>query len=371
MTVRKSDAAICELRATLTDIVLAPDAVAGLSGARLDLALRLARRARLLGRLAAKLAEAGLLERLPGVARDQLAAALAMAESRERVARWEMECLARALEDMPAAPLIALKGCAYLLLGLPNTAGRVFADVDLLTEESRLADIERRLNERGWRSQPLQPYDQRYYRRWTHELPPLIHVEREVEVDLHHNVVPRTARLKPDPHLLVENSRELPGSGYRVLADEDIVLHAMVHLMFDSDLADNLRDLVDIHDLLTHFSRSDEGFWDRLSSRAAKLDLARPAFYSLRYCKKFLRTPVPAEVIDARAGWAPPGPVLALMDRLVPHALYPQHPDTPRRAIETSRLLLYMRSHWLRMPPWLLAYHLAYKFVRNRFHTSK
>lgn len=58
---------------------------------------------------------------------------------------------------------------------------------------------------------------------------------------------------------------------------------------------------------------------------------------------------------------APPPPVRALMDRLVPLALFPEHPDFPRRRAARARLLVCVRSHWLRMPPLLLARHLGCK----------
>ena len=100
-----------------------------------------------------------------------------------------------------------MKGCAYLLAGLPHAEGRQFADVDLLVPESRLGEVEARLRDNGWQTAELTPYDERYYREWTHELPPLTHAERDVEVDLHHNVQMRTSRLKPDAHLLLTASR--------------------------------------------------------------------------------------------------------------------------------------------------------------------
>jgi hypothetical protein len=189
------------------------------------------------------------------------------------------------------------------LLDLPNAAGRVFADVDLMTTEQRLPDVEARLNARGWRTATLTPYDQNYYRNWTHELPPLVHEEREMEIDLHHNVLPRTARQKPDALKLIERSRRLSDSSrYRVLADEDIVLHAMTHLMSADDLADKLRELVDIGDLLAHFSTHDNSFWTRLIERAPEMDLQRPVYYSLRYLRLLLGTDLPGAVLDeARA----------------------------------------------------------------------
>ena len=144
------------------------------------------------------------------------------------------------------------------------------------------------------------------------------------------------------------------------------MLHAMTHLMFDSDLADKLRDLVDVADLLEHFSAASGGFWDKLIERAAELDLERPAYYSLRYCQRFLGTELPESVLDALAQWSPLSPVRALMDALAERALFPLHPDRPSRWARLSRLLLYMRSHWIRMPPWLLTYHLTVKFLRTR-----
>jgi len=268
-------------------------------------------------------------------------------------------------------PLIAMKGCAYLLLDLPNCRGRVFADVDLMTHERELGRLEARLNEHGWRTASLTPYDDNYYRKWTHELPPLTHAEREIEVDLHHNVLPRTARLKPDGDKLMQGSRAVAGSRYRVLADEDMVLHAMTHLMFGDDLADKIRELVDISDLLEYFSSRDAGFWERLIERAGELDLQRPAFYALRYAHRLLEARIPEAVLLESKAWAPPRFMVLLMDRLAPRALYPQHPDEHSRMTSFARFLLYLRSHWIRMPPWLLGYHLAYKFLVTRLALGK
>ena len=81
----------------------------------------------------------------------------------------------------------------------------------------------------------------------------MMHVEREVEIDLHHNVLPRTARLKPKSKDLLDGVQDDSGSRFAVLSNEDIVLHAMTHLMFNDEMAGKLRDLVDIDVLLRHF----------------------------------------------------------------------------------------------------------------------
>jgi hypothetical protein len=336
------------------------------SPGELDFTIRVMRRGQLLGRLAWQLREAGLLESLPRVAQDALSGALAITESRARVAVWELNRIAWALADEPAVPLVAIKGCAYLLAGLPNAPGRLFADVDLLAPESSLGGIESRLIARDWRATELTPYDENYYRVWTHELPPFTHAEREVEVDLHHNIVMRTARVRPDAGLLIAQSRALPNSRFRVLAPIDMVLHAMTHLFHGSEMEDSIRELVDIHDLLRHFGNSEPGFWDGFWRRARELDLTRPAFYGLRYARRVLGTPVPDTLISASAVDAPPSWIVALMDRLVPAALFPRHPDRSPRGAGLARSLLYVRSHWVRMPALMLAKHLAYKlYVRN------
>jgi hypothetical protein len=136
----------------------------------------------------------------------------------------------------------------------------------------------------------------------------------------------------------------------------------MAHLMFNSDMADAVRELVDIDDLLRYFSSRRSDFWNQLLTRAEQLDLRRPAYYALRYTSQLLGTPVPPHVQKRIAEGAPPAIVIWLMDRIVPKALFPQHPDFPSRSADLARLLLYMRAHWISMPPLLLTRHLTYKF---------
>ncbi len=190
------------------------------------------------------------------------------------------------------------------------------------------------------------------------------HRERETEVDLHHNIVPRTARLKIDPAPLLAAARPVGGSRLRVLAPHDMVLHSAVHLFHDGDMVNGLRELVDIDDLLRHFGQQ-AGFWDALVPRATALGVSRPLFYGLHYCRKLLETPIPEDVMAAAASAAPQTIILAVMDRLVPAALLPQHPDLPRRTTAFARWLLFVRSHYLRMPMRLLIPHLTRKAWRR------
>jgi hypothetical protein len=145
-----------------------------------------------------------------------------------------------------------------------------------------------------------------------------------------------------------------------------MVLHSAAHLFHDGDLRLSLRDLVDMADLLRQFERSERDFWPRLTSRAAELNLGRPLFYALRYCRDLLRVAVPDSVSSAAANYAPPLPIIEAMDRMVPRALVPGSLDGA--ADRSAAMLLYIRSHWLRMPPWLLARHLTHQTIARFQH---
>jgi hypothetical protein len=63
----------------------------------------------------------------------------------------------------------------------------------------------------------MDPYDERYYREWIHELPPLRFPGRFLELDLHHTILPLTGRIQPDSAALLEASNPVEGTGFRVL----------------------------------------------------------------------------------------------------------------------------------------------------------
>ncbi|MFQ6017086.1 MAG: nucleotidyltransferase family protein [Kiloniellaceae bacterium] len=325
--------------------------------------LRQARRARVLSRFALAARDRGLIARLPDKVRQHFAAASVIAANHDRAVRWEINRIERALADL-AIPILLLKGAAYVAARLPPARGRLVSDIDIMVPEDALDAVRTALQRHGWEQMKLDPYDQRYYRLWMHELPPLRHRERQTVVDVHHTILPKTSRLKPDPQKLWHAARGLERPPLYTLGPADMVLHSAAHLFHDSDLNLGIRDVTDIGDLLQHFAAED-GFWQALVPRARELDLARPLFYALRYTTRLLGTPVSQDVMRAAQAAAPSGPVLAVMDRLAPRVLLPDHPDRPSRRTGEAALLLFIRSHWLRMPPVLLAAHLTRKALRR------
>jgi hypothetical protein len=147
-----------------------------------------------------------------------------------------------------------------------------------------------------------------------------------------------------------------------------MVLHSAAHAFHDGEIRLAIRDLADIHDLLVHFG-TDMAFWDNLTPRGRELDLSRPLYYALRYARLLLGTAVPDVVVADLAATGPSRPVIAAMDRLVPGVLVPGDPDHPPRSGSRATLLLYIRSHWLKMPPLLLTTHLIRKFFNRNLPT--
>lgn len=324
-----------------------------------------ARNARLLGTLGFRFHEQGVLQKFPEDIQAQIRAEGAIVVENQRALRWEVNRVLHALKKTDE-DVILLKGAAYIFAGLPPATGRTASDVDILVPKAHIGDVERALIEHGWESMKLDAYDQRYYRTWMHEIPPLCHRDRDVVVDVHHTILPETGRLHPDANELIESAVAIEGERLKVLAAEDMVLHSAAHLFQDGELNGGLRDLVDLDRLLRHFG-ADAAFGAALIERARTMDLERPLFYALRYCERWLETPVP----DSSSLETPSAATVSVMDALTSRALMPDGWEPQPLAKQWARWLLYIRSHWLRMPPILLVRHLAIKaWMRARPEAS-
>jgi len=340
-----------------------PQRLAGFTLVEWDLVLRQAAVANLTAGLCHLAEEAGLLGRIAPQAREHLTWARTVGERHRQAVRFEVGEIRRALAGLDV-PLILLKGAAYTLASLPPAPGRLFSDIDILVPRERLAEVEAALMLHGWAASGHDAYDQRYYREWMHELPPMQHVKRQSMIDVHHAILPETAAARPDPALLRASAVAMAGQGdLRVLAPVDMVLHSAVHLFYDGEFDHGLRDLVDIHRLLGEFGKM-PGFWDALPVRARALQLERPLFYALRYADMLLGTGSAANM-DSAAGAAqldrPNRPQLVLMDFLFRRALLPSHASCADAYTGIAHFLLYIRGNWLRMPFFLLARHLFHK----------
>jgi hypothetical protein len=350
-------------RALLVDVLRAPALASALAPRQWEVLLRQARSAGLHGALPFLLEDAGV--DVPAAPRAHLDWMRAVALRHRDNMRNEVRLIAQALGG--AAPLVLLKGAAYLMAGLGTARGRLFGDVDILVPKTALPEVERALVLQGWATTHHDAYDQRYYREWMHELPPLEHMHRGTAIDVHHAILPETAALRPDPVRL--RSAAVPVSWpvgmvgdcpLYTLAPQDMVLHSALHLFWDGEFDHGLRDLFDLHRLLAEFG-AQAGFWEALPGRARELELELPLFYALRYTARLLGTPVPEQVSASLAGAAPGRLRLAWLDALFMRALMPMNPSCASKFDAPVRFALYVRGNWLRMPPLLLARHLFHK----------
>ena len=212
----------------------------------------------------------------------------------------------------------------------------------------------------GWASASNNAYDERYYRQWMHELPPMVQLRRQTNLDLHHNLLPLTARIQtPSAPLLTaaEPLAEFPRFSLPCALDQ--VLHSATHLLHEGEWGHGLRDLVDLDSLLRP-QAAQAGFWDALLARAAVLSLGRPLFYALSLCRRWLQTPVPDTVL-ARCPDRPGALTRRVMDALLRRALTGAHRGSLAPGTRAAEFVLYLRSHYLRMPLHLLLPHLLVK----------
>lgn len=295
--------------------------------------IAMARAEQMLGTLAHRLE--GLA--VPHTVARLLADARASAAQGRILALWEAEAARRALAPT-GVPVVLLKGTAFVAAGLKAGEGRSIGDLDILVPRAALDAVEAALLEAGWEWVKPDPYDDAYYRQWMHELPPLIHRERDRMIDVHHTILPLTARIRPDAPGLLAASVPVEG-GLRTLSANDMIVHAAAHLFADGDLAGGMRNVWDVHCLVA------EADITGLTERAAHHGLARETARALRLAAALYGEGARLNPADhaylrrltARDGWG--------------------RPTRP-----ATRLAFYVRSHWLRMPPAMLARHLWTKW---------
>lgn len=331
----------------LVDALRAPESVSRLDAVGWTSLLAAARAEQLIASLADRVEG----QPMPGSVSAILADARRSAEQGKIQALWEAEMARRALASL-GIPVILLKGTAFAAAGLAAGTGRFIGDLDILVPREAFNKVERALLAAGWEWVKDDPYDSHYYRTWMHELPPLIHRDRDWMIDVHHTILPPTARPKPDAARLIADSIALP-NGLRMLSPPDMIVHAAAHLFADGDLAGGLRNLWDIDRLLRQFGE-DTDFWAKLARHSHHHDLEKPLSRALRLSSHLYGTPIRQAGGDDR---------IKLSDRLYLRRLLARD-GWGRATRKLTRFAFYVRSHWIRMPPQLLARHLLIKARR-------
>lgn len=371
---------------TTVELLLAyrdPVAAAELPPAAWSRILGAARRGRCAGHLRTRLVMAEVLPSLPPEVRGQFQSIDVLVRERRHLVRWELGELAQVFRNS-GLQVVALKGAAYELQGRALAAGRMVGDIDLMVSAAQLAHAEAILKTQGWRAGTIDAYDEQYYRRWAHEIPPLRHPSRELEVDLHHALTPAMTGRG------IDTARVMSGAvscrGFLVLDPLDQIIHCAVHTFKDSDLAMRLREVMDF-DLLVreHLDGVDERgraeFSAALLDRADALGAGDAVRWAAHYAARWLDTPIvpssPGDGVDAvkarrlARAWCVPAWRCWWMDALVPSAMLPGELQEPGPVARLSQTVLLARYHLKRMPLVRLVPHLARKAWQRVLQRSR
>ncbi|AHK78090.1 hypothetical protein M911_01455 [Ectothiorhodospira haloalkaliphila] len=340
-------------------VLKAPDLACDLDLNEWDLLIRQARVSRLLGSLAIGINEAGVWQQISEGPRRHLDWARRISQTYHAELEWELSCIEDALGGL-GAPVVLLKGAAYHVEGLKVSAGRMFSDVDILVDRGRLNAVEACLMMRGWVNSHHDPYDQRYYREWMHELPPMQHIKRGTTLDVHHSILPPTARLKTDPQRLIDASVNVDRGLFRVLMPEDMFLHSATHLFFsEGEMMHGSRDLWDLYRMAEEFGHDD--FWERIQSRAMELGLTEPLVLAVHFLDSLLEAPLPEDLVTWAEASFPNGLGGMLLRSSLQSGLAVRDSHEKTLAETLKEWFLIVRGHQEKMPTPLLMKHLSRK----------
>ncbi|MBC9030901.1 nucleotidyltransferase family protein [Sphingomonas sp. JC676] len=354
----------------LAAVLREPVRVESLTGPEWTALFAVARAEQLIGTLAHRIDGLAMPDAAARLVRD----AIASAEQGRTAALWEAEMARRALAGLDM-PVVLLKGTAYAAAGLSPSQGRAIGDLDILVPRERIEEAETALLAAGWEWVKPDPYDDAYYRQWMHELPPLIHRDRDKMIDVHHTILPLTARITPDAAGLISASimlesglpvwehrhadSDMPARGMCILRPEDMVIHAVAHLIADGDLAGGMRNLWDIDRLVREFSERDEDFCLNVYEEAWPHGLLPAVVRAFRLAAALYGTPVKGYTSPIRVSLVSQRSDALFVRRLT------ARDGWGRSTRKFTQLGFYIRSHWLRMPPLMLARHLWTKWRKG------
>lgn len=332
---------------TFVDLLAGRREATALAPREWDGVIGVARSEAMLATLAHRLKDANLPPSVAALFADQRAAA-AVAQQQ---ALWEAEMARRALAPL-GIEFVLLKGAAYAAAGMACAAGRQIGDLDILVLASDIRRAENALLNAGWEWVKSDPYDDFYYREHMHELPPLIHKQRDRVIDVHHTILPKTHRITPDALALVSDA-VASADGFAVLNPADMACHCAAHMLADGDLQGGLRNLWDFHSMTRDFSVTDPGFWEELDARARLHGLQDAVQRAARLARDLYGAAL-------LTNWDRREP----SDRWFRERLLARD-EWGRVTRSLLEQAFYIRSHWLRMPLTMLAQHLWTKWRKR------
>ncbi|MCF2947726.1 nucleotidyltransferase family protein [Paraglaciecola aquimarina] len=308
---------------------------------------------------------------LPDYVIEQFNAGLKHSELLETQVFFEAHDLNLNISKCSSQPAIFLKGAAYVLSLGSVGKGRTFSDIDILVNKADLPNIEKRLKALAWFSESVSDYDEKYYREWAHEVPPLIRAGRGTVVDIHHNLIPPISGKAPDIKLFLEGLRKVD-SGYYILSAHAMTLHSIIHLFYQEEFIHGFRDLSDLHLLFTE-NNEDPTFYPELLKLADETKFGVELFYACRYLQSIIGTKVNDTFLSNLSKYKPSSLKLLVSDWMFSRILIPRHSLVNKAFTSLAHQMAFIRGHKLKMPFNILCIHTfnKIKFSVEHFLTGK
>ncbi|WP_158971610.1 nucleotidyltransferase family protein [Paraglaciecola sp. L3A3] len=299
--------------------------------------------------------QAGIFQKIPQQAQRHFLNADVLVANHKKQVMFEAAELQREIGDKQQY-LIFLKGAGYTLSKTRVGDTRVYNDIDILSDKSSIDEIEKKLCLFGWLSEELTEHDEKYYRKWAHEIPPLRHGKRGTIIDIHHNIVPIISGRQLDANQFATHSVTTE-DGFQILSFAAMTLHSLIHLFFNEDVKKGYRDIIDIHTLMTYHSEGD--YWQELLSLSKETGFELELFLACRYVQQILKTRIPEEITEQVAKNIPWN--IGYLDFVYKKVLLPSHPSCRPKFFALAEFLVLLRGHFQKMPLHILIFHLTTK----------
>lgn len=352
------------LNRLLKDPALATD----MTIAQWEMCIRQALVSNMTGRLWYILQQAQVTDAIPHKVQLHFNTAQIKADCQSRDITFEVQQLTQCLAEIGVEPVF-LKGAAYVIAKSAHQ-GRICNDIDILVAPDKLQATERQLGKEGWISEDINAYDDQYYRKWMHELPPMVHLNRQTTLDVHHHLLPKTVKNSFNIDLMLNAAQtfdfvtDVQTIRIKTLSSVDRILHSCCHLFTEGNLDKGLRDLTDIQIMLKdlHQKHGQEAS-SLLIKRAFELGLDDQLMLATRYIARLL-----ANQIDLSAylefNWltSPFSSIRnAILDWCYKRLFIPHHHKVKGVSFYFADAIILLRSHLQKMPMRMLIPHLGIK----------
>lgn len=212
---------------------------------------------------------------------------------------WQELCLILSECHQQALPVLVLKGAALLGAVYHNKALRQMADLDLLVPEAAISTVVNLLQARGYQAKSQIGAEITDHFTILHHLPPFVHPESNICVELHATVAPPNRFYSIDIAELWAAAQPLPmaGGSALTLAPEDLLLYTCMHATYRHLFELGARFLCDVDTIVRHYGAALD--WDRLVARAKAWHWHNGVFLGLHLAQQLLATPIPPATLQA------------------------------------------------------------------------